>query len=61
MKNTKTSRIDVSFEKYFNDIMKNRFIKGMDKRPLTLPRFTKAITRVPKLKEILEKAKIDGK
>jgi len=57
--NTKLSRINKDFEKWIRDIAKQRYINGLDKQELRLPRLTKAITNVPKLKEILEGAKIE--
>lgn len=59
MRKSKQVRIDPNFEDYLRSIAKNRYIKGLDKRELKLPRLTKAITNVPNLKKILEEARID--
>lgn len=58
---SKLSRINPDFEKWAREIAKKRYTSGMDKKELKLPRLTKAITNVPKLKEILEGARIDDK
>ena len=58
---SKLARISPDLEKYLRDIAKKRYTSGMDKTELKLPRMTKAITNVPKLREILEGARIDEK
>jgi len=59
MTRSKLSRISPDFEKWAREIAKNRYVQGRDKQELKLPRITKAITNVPKLKEILEGARIN--
>ena len=61
MTRSKLSRINPDFEKWAREIAKKRYVAGLDKQELKLPRITKAITNVPKLREILEGARIDDK
>jgi len=57
-KNTVPTRVDATFKKYLDEIRMTRFRSGKDKQPLPMSRLTLAITRVPKLKELLEESKI---
>jgi hypothetical protein len=58
-KNSKPIRASKDFEEWTRKIIQERFARRKDKRPLTVPRLTKAITKVPRLKEVLENARID--
>ena len=58
-KNTKTVRIDPAFDKFLDDIVIERIKCGKDKKVISKPRLTLAITRVPKLKNILLNSRID--
>lgn len=51
--NTITAKEDVTFRDFLKDIRVERLRNGMDKEPIKLPKLQKALTRVPKLKEIL--------
>ena len=51
-------RGDIDFKSFLDDIRNQRRRNGLDKRDLSDRRLTLAITRVPKLKEILMKEEI---
>lgn len=59
MRTSKIARVSPDFDEWVKGIAKDRYVKGIDKQEIKLPRMTKAITRVPNLKEILSRAKID--
>lgn len=54
-KNTRPIRMTPGFEKFLKDIRIERLKKTInpDKEPLSLPRLGDALTRVPKLKDIM--------
>ena len=58
-KNTIPKRVDPEFAKFLDDIRIERIQSGKDKTLKTPARISLAITRVPKLKEILAEARID--
>ena len=53
------ARVDIDYDRWAKGICKSRYIRGLDERELSKVRLSKAITRVPKLKKILEEAKIE--
>lgn len=51
-------RADAEFKKMLKEIRLERFKRGLDKEPLSSRRLTLALSRVPKLKDVLLEAKI---
>ena len=51
--NTTTMRVDPEFKKFLEDISIERIKIGKDRKLTKLPRISKAIVRVPNLKEVL--------
>ena len=59
-KNRRTMGVDDKFPEFLDEIRFDRFKKGLDVRPVSQRRLTLALTRVPKLKEVLLTAEIEG-
>ena len=57
---TKIMRGSKEFEEWARNICKDRFV-SRDKKLRGIPRLQKAITRVPKLRDILVEASFDDK
>lgn len=57
-KNTIVKRMDKDFDEWIKEITRDRLKLNMDKDQVRTTRIQKAIIRVPKLKEILIKAKL---
>ena len=57
---SKITRVSPDFEEWAKKIAKIRYVNGLDKKELRLPRITKAITNVPNLRKVLEESRIDG-
>lgn len=57
--NTIPVRVDPALKKFLDEIRMNRFKNGKDKNIKSPARVSLALTRVPRLKEILEAARID--
>jgi len=52
-KNTIPMRMDPLFKEFVEGIRIERLKLGKDRKPSTLPRISRAIIRIPKLKEFL--------
>lgn len=59
-KNQAMLRGSKEFRDFIHGLKFDRFKLGKDKKMLSDERITKAISRVPKLREVLMEAKIDG-
>jgi hypothetical protein len=61
MKNSNTipTRVDPALKKFLDDIRVERFRRGKDKSPKSPARISLAITRVPRLRDILLEANIN--
>jgi len=57
--NTIPTRVDPALKKFLDDIRMERFRSGKDKTPKSPARISLAITRVPKLRDILMEANIN--
>lgn len=57
-KNTVTIRVDDDFKKFLEEVSRTRMELRLDRNQLKTPRLSKALTRVPNLKEFLIKAQI---
>jgi hypothetical protein len=58
-RNTVSTRVDADFRRFLDEIRTERVQLGKDKFTKSPARLTLAITRVPKLKDILKEARID--
>lgn len=52
-------RADMKFKEMLKEIKLERFKRGLDKEPVSSRRLTLALTRIPRLKDILMEAKIE--
>jgi len=57
-KNTVSMRVDPEFKKLLRDISIERIKIGKDREQLKTPRLTKALTRIPDLKQFMVNSEI---